>query len=42
MNWKKIIFEADDSKLNFREFLMQAIIVGGALIGGFYVAGVLT
>ena len=40
MNWKKILLEADDSKLTFGEFVMQALIVGGLLIGGFYVAGV--
>ena len=42
MNWKKVMFETDDKKLTFREFLAQATLVGVALIGGFYIATVLS
>lgn len=39
MNWQKILFEEDDQKLNFKEFLVQALLVGGGLIAAFAFAG---
>ena len=42
MDWKKVLQETDDRKLSLKEFAAQAVIVGVALIGGFWIAGVLT
>lgn len=36
MDWKKILNETDHTKLTFKEFLAQAVLVGGTLIAAFW------